>query len=75
MESIELIEENRKSNENLLKTIELAKKMLELANEGDRDRLDDTCGIVFGILRDSAYQIRKIAEEECKKHKKAGRWY
>jgi hypothetical protein len=48
--------------------------MLALADEGDRDRDDDSCGVVYGILRDSAYQIRKLGEQECEKHKTAGKW-
>ncbi len=51
-------------NENLLKTIRLTREMIALADEGDRDRNDDSCGIVYGILRDSAYRLRKLAEEE-----------
>lgn len=61
-------------NENLMKTIRLTREMLALADEGDRDRNDDSCGIIYGILRDSAYRLRKLAEEECDKHKTAGKW-
>ena len=61
-------------NENLLKTIRLTREMLALADEGDRDRADDSCGIVYGVLRDAAYQIRKLAEKECEHHKNSGRW-
>jgi hypothetical protein len=48
--------------------------MLALADEGDRDRNDDSCGILFGILRDTGYRLRKLAEEECQKHEQAGKW-
>ena len=61
-------------NDNLLKTIRLTREMLALADEGDRDRGDDSCGIVYGVLRDCAYRLRKLAEEECEKHKGAGKW-
>jgi hypothetical protein len=61
-------------NENLLRTIRLTREMLALADEGDRDRGDDSCGIIYGILRDSAYRLRKLAEQECEKHKLDGRW-
>jgi len=61
-------------NDNLLKTIRLTREMLALADEGDRDRDDDSCGIVYGVLRDSAYRLRKLAEEECEKHRAAGKW-
>ena len=61
-------------NENLLKTIRLTREMLALADEGDRDRDDGSCGIVYGVLRDTAYRLRKLAEEECEKHRRVGKW-
>ena len=61
-------------NKNIAKTIDLAEKMIELANSGDSDREDVGCGILYGILRDSAYRIKKIAEEEQKKHMEKGKW-
>jgi hypothetical protein len=61
-------------NENLLRTIGLTREMLALADEGDRDRDDSSCGIIYGIMRDSAYRLRKLAEEECERHKAAGKW-
>ena len=61
-------------NENLLKTIRLTREMLALADEGDRDRNDDSCGIVYGVLRDTAYRLRKLAEQECERHRASGKW-
>lgn len=52
----------------------MTNEMLALADEGDRDRNDDSCGIIYGILRDSAYQLRKLANQECHKHKDGGKW-
>ena len=64
----------RAYNENLLRTLRLTREMLAIADEGDRDRKDASCGIIYGILRDSAYRIRKLAEQECDNHKHAGKW-
>lgn len=61
-------------NENLKRLIQMTRDMLALSDEGDRDRNDDTCGIIYGILRDTGYRLRKLAEEECEKHKEAGKW-
>lgn len=61
-------------NENLLKTIRLTREMLALADEGDMERTDDSCGIIYGILRDAAYRLRKLAEQECENHRLSGRW-
>jgi hypothetical protein len=61
-------------NDNLVRLLSLTNEMLALADEGDRDRNDDTCGILYGILRDTAYRLRKLAQEECTRHKASGKW-
>jgi hypothetical protein len=61
-------------NDNLNKLVRITREMLALADEGDRDRNDDSCGILYGILRDTGYRLRKLAEEECQKHKQSGKW-
>ena len=61
-------------NENLRRALRISCEMLALADEGDRDRDDAACGILYGILRDMAYKLRKITEEECSRHKQAGKW-
>ncbi|MBC2716088.1 MAG: hypothetical protein HF978_12345 [Desulfobacteraceae bacterium] len=61
-------------NQNIRKTLKLVEKMIELANSGDEDRDDVGCGILYGILRDSAYRIKKIAEEEKNTHMEKGKW-
>jgi hypothetical protein len=65
---------SKPSNENLKKLLNLSREMLALADEGDRDRNDDNCGIIYGILRDSAYRLRTLAEEECNRHEVAQKW-
>ena len=62
------------NNENLQRVLRLTREMLALADEGDHDRDDDSCGILYGVLRDTAYRLRTLAESECMKHKKAGKW-
>ena len=52
----------------------LVKKMIELADSGDKDREDVGCGILYGILRDSAYRIKKLAEAEKTAHENKGKW-
>jgi len=55
----------RKScDENIKNTIKLANEMICLAEKGNLDRVDNGCGILYGVLLDSAYKIRKIAEIE-----------
>jgi hypothetical protein len=61
-------------NENLKRLLRLTREMLALSDEGDRDRNDPSCGILYGILRDAGYRLRRLAEEECQKHRTAGKW-
>ena len=61
------------ANQCLEKTLELADLMLKVADEGDAARKDVSCGVLYGVLRDSAYRIRKLAEAEREAHSKKGR--
>lgn len=61
---------------NIQRTILLTQAMMRLADKGDADREDTGCGILYGVLRDSAYKLRRLAEEEKKHHMdKGGRSY
>jgi hypothetical protein len=64
----------RRCNENIRRTLELVDLMAEIADEGDMLREDSSCGVLFGVLRDSAYKIRKLAEEEREIHRRKGWW-
>lgn len=48
--------------------------MMVLADQGDRNRQDRSCGVLYGTLRDSAYKLRNLAEEERLLHQKNGQW-
>jgi len=64
----------RPENKNILRVLELAKEMIDTAEEGDIHRKDNGCGIIFGILRDSGYKLINLAEEEIEKHFLKGSW-
>jgi hypothetical protein len=64
----------KKCDENIRRTLDLVDRMAEIANEGDMDREDSGCGVLYGVLRDSAYKIRKLAEEEREAHVRKGWW-
>ena len=59
---------------NIKKTLLLTDQMIALAKLGDAEREDTGCGILYGILRDSAYKIKKLAENERQKHQEKGWW-
>ena len=61
-------------NENLLRLIRLTDEMSMLADKGDRDRLDGSCASIYGILRDSANKLKKIAQAECQSHREHNTW-
>lgn len=61
-------------NENVRRVLRLTREMLALADEGDMDRNDDSCAVLYAVLRDAAYRIRRLAEDECEKHRISGKW-
>lgn len=52
----------------LHESLELAARMLELADRGIAACQDDGCLVVYGIMRDCAYSIRAGAEKELLNH-------
>jgi hypothetical protein len=61
-------------NRHIVKTLMLVDEMINLADQGDIDREDNGCGILYGVLRDSAFKLRKLAEEEKLNHIRKGWW-
>ena len=61
-------------NLNIQKVIRLSRDMMVLADEGDNCRQDRSCGVLYGTLRDSAYKLRDLAEQEKQLHLKNGIW-
>ena len=52
----------------LKSTLQLTDNMIKLANKGDVEREDTGCGILYGVLLDSAYKLKKLAECEKQRH-------
>jgi hypothetical protein len=64
----------RTCDDNIQETLQLVEDMISLADRGDADREDTGCGILYGVLRDSAYKLKKLAESERDAHKRKGWW-
>jgi hypothetical protein len=64
----------RRCDESIKETLNLVEQMLGLADQGDDVREDPGCGVLYGILRDSAYKIKQVAEAERVIHIKKGWW-
>lgn len=58
----------KRCDEILDRTLRLADMMAETADLGDGAREDVGCGVLYGFLRDSAFKLRKMAEDEKKAH-------
>ncbi|RLB41607.1 MAG: hypothetical protein DRH12_07695 [Deltaproteobacteria bacterium] len=58
----------------IMQTLELVQEMIQLADHGDAVREDDGCGILYSVIRDSAYKIAKLAEAEKQAHIRKGWW-
>ena len=61
-------------NSNIKTTLDLVEDMIKLADKGDIEREDTGCGILYGVLRDSAYKLKKLAQQEKENHKQKGWW-
>lgn len=64
----------KQSNENIKSTLHLVNRMIALAEKGDAERDDVGCGVLYGIVRDAAYKIKKVAESEMAAHIRKGKW-
>ncbi len=62
----------KKIDRNIKESLKLADAMVELANKGDAEREDSGCGVLYGVMLDSAYKIKKLAETEKEAHVRKG---
>ncbi len=65
---------SKQYNENIVKVLRLSREMMLLADIGDEHRQDKSCGVLYGTLRDAAYQLKALAEEERILHQQHGIW-
>lgn len=65
---------DRRCDQNIHETLRLVQQMIRLADEGDSHREDVGCGVLYGLLRDSAYKLQKVAEQEKMTHIRKGWW-
>ena len=64
----------KQCNASIQKAFALVQAMFTLADEGDAVREDTGCGVLYGVVRDSAFKIKKLAEAEKEVHIKKGWW-
>ena len=61
-------------DKNIKNTLNITEEMIKVADKGDIDREDIGCGVLYGVLRDAAYKVKKLAEKEKEAHIKKGWW-
>lgn len=61
-------------NDCIKDVLELSRQMIILADEGQMVAEDDGCRLLYGVLQDYAYKLRRKADEEKEAHARAGRW-
>ena len=64
----------QKCNKQILKALDLWRWLIILADVGEGDAKDDSCILLYSVIRDCAYKIRKQAEAEMENHKTRGVW-
>lgn len=62
----------KEKNRHIYKAIELANELLDISVDGTRKAEDDSSMIFFGIIRDYAFRIKKLADEVLKKKEQQG---
>lgn len=62
------------SDSYIRRALRLVRELMLLADEGDLNRHDDGCGVLYGVIRDCAYTIRAEAEREREEHLRRGEW-
>jgi len=64
----------KECNQNIVDVLELVKDMIILSDKGGAASEDDSCIMMYGVVRDCAYKIRKLAEEEKRLHVAGNKW-
>ncbi len=64
----------KKCDQTIVKTFELVDDMIRISDEGETVREDPGCGVLYGVIRDSAYKIKKLVEKEKAAHIRKGWW-
>lgn len=54
--------------------LELSRRLLKLADDGESACVDDGCIVLYGIIRDCAYQIKAGTEKEMVAHARKRLW-
>jgi hypothetical protein len=62
------MKEHEPSDQHLSEALRLAQELIVLADAGEADSEDDGCRILYGLMRDCGYRLRKEAQRERSAH-------
>lgn len=54
------------------RVLDLAQQLHAMADEAEGHDVDDGCAVLCGVMRDSAFQLRRHAERELLHHRARG---
>ncbi len=58
-------------DKNIIRAINIVRELNILADEGEAQAEDDSCILLYSIIRDCAYKIKHQAQQEMQNHQKA----
>lgn len=61
-------------NRNIRRALGLAQELQDLAEQGDRERNDESCSLLYSRMQESAQAILALAEREMEGHKAKNKW-
>jgi hypothetical protein len=61
-------------DKNIESALQITDQMIKLAELGNAEREDTGCGILYGMLLDSAYKLKRLAEKEKGNHLNKNWW-
>lgn len=64
----------KEQDEYIRRALAIARELKALADEGDAERSDDGCAVLYGVVRDCAYKIQAEAEREQGQHEAKAIW-
>ena len=63
-----------RTNCGIKKAIKIAEELKRIADTGEAAAGDNSCLLLYGVIRDCSYKIRGTAEMEMELHKSKGLW-
>jgi hypothetical protein len=61
-------------NSHIQRALDAAEQLALLAEQGERECVDDRDMVLYGVIRDCAYKIRRLASEGLRNHEALESW-